>query len=90
MIEVHGYVEGAELIAGKDIVLRNGMQGMSQGRLEAGGNILARFIERATVSAKGDVMADYIVQCLVTACGSVILKANGASCSGVVSAQEKR
>jgi len=87
MIEVHGYVEGAELIAGKDIVLRNGMQGMSQGRLEAGGNILARFIERATVSAKGDVMADYIVQCLVTACGSVTLKGKwGKLLGGVVRA----
>ncbi len=73
-IEVQGYVEGAVLMAGKDIILRNGMQGMSQGKLEAGGNIVARFIERTTLSAKGSVFADYMVYCLTTAGESVMLK----------------
>lgn len=73
-IEIRGYVEGAVLIAGKDIVLRNGMQGISQGKLEAGGNIVARFIERATINAKGSVFADYLVYCVITAGDSVILK----------------
>lgn len=86
-IEVRGYVEGATLIAGKDIILKNGMQGMSQGRLEAGGNIVARFIERATLSAKGSIYADYIVYCLVTAGDSVILSGKfGKLLGGVVRA----
>ncbi len=86
-IEVQGYVEGATLIAGKDIVLRNGMQGMSQGKLEAGGNIVARFIERATLTAKGSVYADYMVYCLITAGESVILKGKfGKLLGGVIRA----
>lgn len=87
MIEVRGYVEAATLIAGKDIVLRNGMQGMGQGRLEAGGNIVARFIERSTISAKGNIIADYIVQCIATANGSITLKGKwGKVLGGVIRA----
>lgn len=86
-IEVRGYVEGATLTAGKDIILRNGMQGMSQGKLEAGGNIVARFIERATLIAKGSVFADYMVYCLITAGENVILKGKfGKLLGGVIRA----
>ncbi len=86
-IEVQGYVEGAVLKAGKDIMLRNGMQGMSQGRLEAGGNIVARFIERSTLLARGSVYADYLVYCLITAGNSVVLKGKfGKLLGGVVRA----
>ncbi len=87
LIEVRGYVEAATLIAGKDIILRNGMQGMGQGRLEAEGNIVARFIERSTISAKGNIVADYIVQCIATAGGSVTMKGKwGKILGGVVRA----
>lgn len=85
LIEVRGYVEAATLISGKDIILRNGMQGMGQGRLEAEGNIVARFIERSTLSAKGNIIADYIVQCIATAGGSVTMKGKwGKILGGVV------
>ncbi len=86
-IEVRGYVEGATLKAGKDIVLRNGMQGMSHGKLEAGGNVVARFIERATITAQGSVFADYIVHCLIVASDSVVLKGKwGKLLGGVIRA----
>jgi uncharacterized protein (DUF342 family) len=86
-IEVRGYVEGATLIAGKDIVLRNGMQGMSQGKLECGGNVVARFIERANITARGSVFADYIVHCLIVAGDSVVLKGKwGKLLGGVIRA----
>jgi len=86
-IEVRGYVEGATLTAGKDIVLRNGMQGMSQGKLEAGGNVVARFIERASITVRGSVFADYIVHCLIVASDSVVLKGKwGKLLGGVIRA----
>ncbi len=86
-IEVRGFVEGATLTAGKDIVLRNGMQGMSQGKLEAGGNVVARFIERTSVTAHGSVYADYIVHCLIVASDSVVLKGKwGKLLGGVIRA----
>ncbi len=45
-IEILGAVEAASIIAGKNIVLKTGIQGMDKGVLQAGGNITARFIER--------------------------------------------
>jgi hypothetical protein len=66
-IEVWGYVEAATLIAGKDIVLKNGMQGMDKGKLVAGGNVVSRFLERSEIEAKGSLFSDSIVQCKVIA-----------------------
>jgi uncharacterized protein (DUF342 family) len=87
MVEVWGYVEGATLIAGGDIVLKNGMQGMDKGRLCAGGNIVARFLEHCEIEAKGNIFSDYIVQCKVTACGSITMKGKwGKIIGGVVRA----
>lgn len=74
LIEVGGYVEGATLIAGRDIVLKNGIQGMDKGKLIAGGNIVAKFMENCTAEAKGNIVSDYIVHCSVLAGGGVTMK----------------
>lgn len=50
-IEVHGVVEGATLIAGGNIVLKRGIQGMGKGILQAGNDIVTKFIESSTVKA---------------------------------------
>ncbi len=73
-IEVRGYVEAATLIAGKDIVLKNGMQGMDKGKLSAGGNIVARFIEHSEIKAKGCITSDYLVHCNAIAGESILLR----------------
>lgn len=86
-IEVWGYVEGATIIAGEDIVLKNGMQGMDKGKLIAGRNIVARFMERCDIEAKGSIFSDYIVQSKVVACGSIVMKGKwGRILGGVVRA----
>lgn len=66
-VEVGGYVEASTIIAGKDIILKNGMQGMDKGKLKAGGNIVARFLERCMLEAKGGIISDSIVHCSATA-----------------------
>lgn len=87
-IEVRGIVEGAVLEAGADITLKQGIQGGDRGVLTAGGNIIARFIERSTVIAHGSLSADTIlhsqVQCgrelvVTTSRGSII---GGNVCAG--------
>lgn len=50
-IEVDGVVEGATLIAGGNIVLKRGVQGMSRCLLQAGNDIVAKFIESCKVKA---------------------------------------
>lgn len=51
-IEVNGVVEGATLIAGGNIVLKRGVQGMNKGILQAGNDIVTKFIESCTVKAE--------------------------------------
>lgn len=60
-IIVNGAVEGATLIAGGNIVLKRGMQGMDRGILQAEGNITAKFLENCKVKCKGALKADAIL-----------------------------
>lgn len=73
-IEIGGTVEGAEIFAGNDIILRKGIQGMGKANIKAGGNVISRFIERCNIEAGGDVCSDYIVHSNVKVNGSVILR----------------
>jgi|GEM_PF-881579 len=72
-IEILGAVEASSIIAGKNIVLKNGIQGMDKGMLQAGGNITVRFIEKSIANAKGNIYSDYIAHSTVNAIGSVIM-----------------
>lgn len=66
-IEVKGVVEGAFLEADGDIIIARGMHGMHKGTLKAGGNIVSKFFENATVSAKGYVQTELILHSDVVA-----------------------
>lgn len=60
-IVVNGVVEGATLVAGGNIVLKRGMQGMSRGSLTAKGNITAKFIENSQIQCNGTLMCDAVL-----------------------------
>ena len=64
---VRGVVEGASVYADGDIVITRGMNGMNKGNLEAGGNIIAKFLENAVASADGYVSAESIMHSKVQA-----------------------
>ena len=66
-IEVKGIVEGAFLEAGGNIVIARGMNGMARGVLKAGGNVIAKFIENAKVTAGGYVSTESILHSEVMA-----------------------
>lgn len=72
-IEVNGVVEGATLIAGGNIVIKRGVQGMGKGELLAGGDICAQFFESANVKAQGDIIAGSILHSDVQSGGKVII-----------------
>ena len=63
---VNGLVEGAKIVAGGDIIIAKGMNGMSKGTLRAGGNIIAKFLENTRVIAGGYVQADAILHSKVS------------------------
>lgn len=66
-VEVRGLVEGAFIQADGNIVIARGMNGMSRGKLKAGGNVVAKFIENATVEAGGYVETEAILHSTVMA-----------------------
>ncbi|MCR4586192.1 MAG: FapA family protein [Lachnospiraceae bacterium] len=66
-IEVRGTVEGAILEAGGNIVLQRGINGMGKGRLKAGGNIIAKFMENCTAEAGGYIETNSILHSTVSA-----------------------
>ena len=70
-IIVDGVVEGATLIAGGQIVLRRGIQGMNRGVLKAEGDIVTKFIENSEVYSGGAVSTDAIMHSTVVAKGDV-------------------
>lgn len=72
-IQVNGVVEGATLIAGGNIVIKRGVQGLSKGFLQCDGDICAQFFESANVSAKGDVLAGSILHSNITSGGKVVV-----------------
>ena len=75
-VEVRGPVEGATIIAGGDIILSYGVQGNEQSSLDAGGSIIAKFIQNATVNAVKDIVTEGILHSSVSA-GGVINVTNG-------------
>lgn len=58
---INGVVEGAHIYAGGNIIIARGMNGMAKGTLNAGGNIVAKFIESAKVQADGYINAGSIL-----------------------------
>lgn len=66
-ITVNGIVEGSDLSAGTDIIVKGGILGAERSRIEAEGDLLADFVEYATVFVKGNVRANSILNSNVTA-----------------------
>lgn len=68
-VEVWGVVEAATIIAGGDIILRRGMQGMGKGVLISGGDIIAKYIENSIIEAKIDIKSEAIMHSTIK-CGN--------------------
>lgn len=71
-IQIKGVVEGAEIVAGGNIVLARGIQGMSRGVLEAEGDIVTKFIESAIVKAKGVVRSGSILHSTIESGDTIV------------------
>lgn len=71
-IEIRGFVEGAEVIAGGTIQVKGGITTGTKGFVKAGQNLYARFIENSRVEAGVDVIVrEAIMQSNVRAGGSI-------------------
>lgn len=77
-VTIGGYIEaGAYVTAGKDILIQRGVVGAAT-ELVAGGDIMSKFIQEATVRAGGDVkVGSYIFNASVRAAGQVLVPGMG-------------
>lgn len=89
-ITINGHVETANLFAGKDVILKNGMQGSGSGVIRAGQNVLARFIEQTRVYAGNEVNTGALLNCEVESGQNVKVIGNrGTIIGGKVTAVEE-
>ncbi|MDI6703098.1 MAG: FapA family protein [bacterium] len=73
-IEVKGSIEKAMVEAGGDIIVQNGILGRGGGKVTAGADIIAKFIENGNVEAKGDIfITEAIMHSQVDAGGRVVV-----------------
>lgn len=79
---VSGVVEGADIFAGGDIVLKRGAQGNMKGQIRCRGNLNANFIEQCEVTCESDVNANYILNSNITASGKVVVNGQKSSIIG--------
>lgn len=70
-IKVLGVVEGANLDASGDVVIRKGIQGLGKGIVKAGGKVVCRFIENANVYCNGDLISEAIMHSYIQSGGQI-------------------
>lgn len=86
-IYVIGHVEAADLIAGGNVVLQNGMQGGGKGHIVSGGEVSGKFFEQVSIKAGGSVKANAIMHCNITSKEEVIVSGKrGVIVGGVINA----
>ncbi|MBT2681379.1 DUF342 domain-containing protein [Bacillus sp. ISL-35] len=85
-IIVDGLVEAANLQAGGNIVVKGGVAGAMKGRMTAGGNVFANYLNQANVKAGQDIIVkSSILHSKLTAAGSVDCQ-TGTIIGGTISA----
>lgn len=70
-IIIRGHVEGATIIAGKDIVFESGMQGSGRGTVICKGNVSGKFFEQVEMKAEGNITANSIMNSIIESGGMV-------------------
>jgi len=90
-VTIDGHVDSATIEAGRNIVIKGGVQGRGKGRITAGGTVTVKFIESAEVTAGGDVqVGEAIMHSTVSARRRVIVDGKkGLIVGGAVKALEE-
>ncbi|SMC65531.1 DUF342 domain-containing protein [Sporomusa malonica] len=89
-VEIAGNISGG-IVEGKNVTVRMGIQGMHRGYIKATENVVAKYIENATVHAGKDVIvSDVILHSKVNAAKRVIVEERrGLIVGGQISAGEE-
>jgi uncharacterized protein (DUF342 family) len=89
-VEVFGSVSGG-IVEGKNVVIKMGIQGMHRGYVKAKENVIAKFIENATVHAGNEIIvSDVVLHSRITAGKKVLVEGRrGLIAGGTVMAGEE-
>lgn len=89
-VEVKGVVEGATIECDGDIIIARGMNGMGKGVLKAGGRVILKFAENATIYSGSYVESETIMHSTVNAKSYITVEGRkGFIAGGAVRAAEK-
>jgi len=82
-IQVGKYAGKCSLEAGNNIILKAGMHGSGEGRIECGGDLYAKYFETAEVTSRGSIFVEEaVMDCEVYASGNIVLKGKRAEIIG--------
>jgi len=81
-VTVYGIVEGVYISAGGSIQLKQGINGMGKGVIEAKEDIVCRYLENCTARAGGSISAETIIHSNVYSGGSIIVSGSRSSIIG--------
>lgn len=86
---VDGFVGGAMIQAGNNVMLRGGVNAAGRGCIEAGGKIMGDFFETVTLKARGGIEGDYFLNCNVETDAKLLAKGSKARIQGgnIIAAQ---
>ncbi len=73
-VEIQGHVAGATIKAGKDVLLKKGVQGAQKAYIEAKGNIYGQFFEECNISCDNNLEANYLLNCNTCVKGKINLR----------------
>ena len=79
---VDGFVGGAMIQAGNNVMLRGGVNSAGRGSIEAGGKIMGDFFETVTLKARDIVEGNYFLNCNVETDAKLIAKGKRALIQG--------
>ncbi len=81
-ILVNGFVEGAQIKAGGNVVVNKGVNGNDKGVIQAGGNVTSSFFENVTVLSAGNIECGYILNSNVSCKGDIKTEGRRSSICG--------
>jgi len=89
-IEILGLVEDATIIAGSNVLIKNGFLGKGNGVIKADGNVMLKYCENQTIEANGDIIVgEYVLNSRLICGGKVEVSGRkGAIVGGYTSAKE--
>lgn len=81
-IVIDGFVEGANLYAGQNVMIRCGINAGGKGIVDAKGRIMAEFFESAKLHAGGTIEGNYFLNCDIETDAKVIARGSKSSIIG--------